>query len=195
MAYLAHLGLVNLQLQSGLVKMYDSSKCGEGESWKFREGNRYHYKVEPEDLHLFDEQINLETLFLMSPFPKNTPVKSLTLKSVLDGLKDISSTKIVVCSFWHGEWLMHHQEFIPKSWWEIINKGGRIIFPKVRLVTIPRCGEAKCTIYPYLRSQCGTRYAFEYCQDLQLYYGAEEDPGTLCRGKDFIVCYRMEDEK
>jgi hypothetical protein len=189
--YFLHLGLAKFGLQPGVVKMYSDERYGDDERTRFSNGDRYWFKVVPRDLRFYEEELDLSTLFLLSPFGSSQ--RQITFANALRKVKAYPSKKISIGSFWHGEWLMAHQEFIPESWSKVVlQDGGRIIFPRVRLISKPSHGQRRKITYPYLASGTGGRYIMEYHTDLQASWEPNGEPEILRRGKDFFACYRRQ---
>ncbi len=194
--YLAYIGLAEFSLKLNSVDMYGEELFSEKESSEFRDTNWHDFKIHPDDVRYFDRKIDLARLDIFSPlFGGEQKIK------FEEGLRRISDpvNEIELASFWHGHWLIRHQEFIPEIWHQIVRKGGRIIFPKARLVSrssgAGSSSKDVCIMYPYIEADHGG-YNPQFRQSMRTCYG--NSPGSteyMRNNKDYFAFFRSPQEK
>ncbi len=184
--YLAYLGLAEFTLKPGMVRMFSSEKCWEEELREFQ--TPHFHKIHPDDeKYKWNMEFDLNKLTLHPAIPANRHKKQITLKSALKYLQK-SVPENLRANYWHGMWLHLHQEFIPKNWTDLLRKkGGRIIFPGVRLIHVSNIREDLEIIqYPHMKTGIGG-YNIDYDLDLQTRYGSFDE---TVRKNDHFACFR-----
>lgn len=184
--YLAHLGLAEFSLKTGQkVKMYNRNSFSDEEEEGFRDFISCEAAVHKDDEHGFDNVIDLGNLNLYLPLqPCEKEIK------LADMLARLATSSVTLANVWHGKWLNYHREFIPEKWFEIVNKGGRIIFPGVRLVHKDNPHDQPDRImYPYFKK--GVTGDFDYDYSMQLFYGSDgKYPEKLKKGRDHLAFFK-----
>lgn len=189
--YLAYLGLAEFTLKPSIIQMFVSEKYSDEEYSEFVKGGRCEFIIHNEDRQFFVPCIDLTRLDIMTPFVSGE--KTITLE---EGIRRVySSDSVEIANYWHMEWLHHHRDFIPELWKKVLKNGGRIIFPRVRLVSVSFHGEQTRILYPYFCTEYGNEYVIVNKYNLQSDYGDDRRQEKLCRGKDFFACFRKIEKK
>lgn len=180
--YLAHIGLGEFKLKPGIVNL--------GESWEKNISKVWHgHIVQPDDLCFYRSTFDLNKLGLIPFLKKNETLLRDELLSIRE-----SRPEVQLGAVWHLQWLIMHQEFIPKRWKSILQKKGFIFFPGVRLGG-DRTETRERIMYP--RLSCGTDgysidYHFDSSPEEKLYCGSSyfayvwkrDKVPTLIKNKD-----------
>lgn len=171
--YLAHIGLADFVMKPGTVEMFSEDMYSDAENNEFRTlDNERFYRIHPGDASFqFDPNLDLKKLRLIPATSRRRRTTRITVSRALTLLNNVCPQKFQA-NYWHAYWFNQHQEFIPEKWKQKMRSAHkmstrpRIIFPGVRLMTVPHFSSSQGEVfYPYLSIDTGG-YEIKLCMDL-----------------------------